>query len=351
MPNRAKREEILQLHCQDLTVLPKARVEEALRLMRTYQLAAGERIDLVGDGNTADTLYLVAGQISLQINNSMLLQVRYDNKPREIFLPARSKARIMAVKDSTLCRVDEKKLDYLLCWDDLAQAGNEVDVGFDIASRIRQLRNPLVFQRLPMENIIELFQRMEAVDVSKSEIVIEQGDVADYFYIIESGEAEVLQRQADGITRQVAVLTTGHSFGEDALISHEPRNATIRMCTDGVLLRLNRHDFEQLIQQPMIDQVSPVVANVLLDTYDRMGLDVRDGLDFEDYQLPGRSKHVPLTELRKRIRELDRKTKYLVYCSNGNRGAIATLLLNQQGFDALNMQGGLRSWVQTKGRR
>lgn len=349
MPNRAKREQILQLHCQDFSKVPRIRVEEALRLMRTYQLGAGDKIDLVGDGNTADTLYLVDGQISLQINRSMMLQVRYDNKPCEIFLPARSKARITALKDSTLCRVDENKLDYLLCWDNIAQAGTDVGVGIDVASRIRQLRNPLVFQRLPMENIIELFQRMESVDVSKSEVVIEQGERGDYFYIIESGEAEVLQRGADGINRQLAVLTTGHSFGEDALVSNEPRNATIRMRTDGVLLRLDRDNFEPLIQQPMIDSVSPAVGKVLLETGDRQGLDVRDGIDVGDYRLPGVIKHVPWTELRKRIRELDRKKKYLVYCSNGSRGAIATLLLSQQGFDAINLQGGLREWSQRLG--
>ena len=70
----------------------------------------------------------------------------------------------------------------------------------------------------------------------------------------------------------MARLSDGDAFGEEALLSEAKRNATISMETDGLLMRLSKSDFEELLKAPMLhdvtlDEAKGMVKNgaVLLD--------------------------------------------------------------------------------------
>ena len=54
--------------------------------------------------------------------------------------------------------------------------------------------------------------------------------------------------------------------------------------------------------------------------------------------------HIPLTEIRGRMDELDKSKTYYVFCSVGLRGYIAERILKQEGFDCRNILGGIRTW-------
>ena len=55
---------------------------------------------------------------------------------------------------------------------------------------------------------------------------------------------------------------------------------------------------------------------------------------------------IPVQEIEQRIEEIDqyKNKKIIVYCRSGNRSGIATKILNQNGFDAYNMLGGMNGW-------
>ncbi|KAJ3059046.1 hypothetical protein HDU99_006534, partial [Rhizoclosmatium hyalinum] len=80
---------------------------------------------------------------------------------------------------------------------------------------------------------LEPYERHKIADVLESqvfnegEIVIRQGDVGEQFYIIESGEAAV-SKLIDGVEHQYPNLKKGDYFGELALLTDQPRQATIR---------------------------------------------------------------------------------------------------------------------------
>ena len=72
-------------------------------------------------------------------------------------------------------------------------------------------------------------------------------------------------------------------------------------------------------------------------------LDVRSRSEFAAGSIPG-AINIPVDELRERISEVPTHD-VLVLCQVGQRGHTATLLLNELGIDAKNLDGGYRTWV------
>jgi len=55
---------------------------------------------------------------------------------------------------------------------------------------------------------------------------------------------------------------------------------------------------------------------------------------------------IPLSDLETRLEELEPYTdkEIIVICRSGNRSGKATIMLREEGFKAINMVGGMRSW-------
>jgi rhodanese-related sulfurtransferase len=76
-----------------------------------------------------------------------------------------------------------------------------------------------------------------------------------------------------------------------------------------------------------------------LGSSDRMVLDVRTPSEFEAGHVPG-AINIPVDDLRKRLGELPKDRSIAAYCQVGQRGYLATRILRQSGFDAVNIGGG-----------
>lgn len=97
--------------------------------------------------------------------------------------------------------------------------------------------------------------------------IIQEGDVGDCMYVIKSGEVGVytmLMEREDSEPSEIesqgqlllATLKEGDFFGEQALITHEPRNATIIALTDVELLRFARADLAAVIRTyPRVEEL------------------------------------------------------------------------------------------------
>ncbi len=74
-------------------------------------------------------------------------------------------------------------------------------------------------------------------------------------------------------------------------------------------------------------------------------LDVRTTEEHKIKSIPD-TDCIPVQEIEKRIVELDkyRDKKIIVYCRSGNRSGTATKILNENGFNAYNMLGGMNGW-------
>ena len=120
------------------------------------------------------------------------------------------------------------------------------------------------------------------------------------------------------------------------------RNARVRMTENSRLLVLDKKDFDELINAPMIDRVSPRVARAMLDEGAHL-LDVRYEEEYEMEYIPGCTL-IPLLELRERFNELEDGQDYVVYCHSGKRSDVAAMILRQHKLHAVSLVGGIRDW-------
>lgn len=243
--------------------------------------------------------------------------------------------------DNESCWVERDNMDFLLSWEIMREsmAGDDISLNQQLAL----LRNPKVFVNLPMENIAEAFKRMDAVQVVRDEEIMQQGEKGDYFYIIKQGKAEVWQQGLyDNEQQSVAVLEAGDHFGEEALVTGGARNASIKMISDGLLLRLSADDFQELIAQPTLEEVDETMVHKLVAQGHKI-LDVRYEEEYEEEHIPG-GQLIPLPELRTRLGELENQQKYITVCLSGKRSAVAAMILKQNQFQAVGLKNGLREW-------
>jgi rhodanese-related sulfurtransferase len=74
-------------------------------------------------------------------------------------------------------------------------------------------------------------------------------------------------------------------------------------------------------------------------------LDVRETHELGISSIPGvKPTHIPLGQIQARFAELDKSQQVAVMCRSGGRSAQATHFLRQQGYDAVNVAGGILAW-------
>lgn len=74
-----------------------------------------------------------------------------------------------------------------------------------------------------------------------------QGEEGNYFYIIKDGEAVCTVTNAQGESKEVAVLQTGGYFGEIALMTSKPRQATVKARGPLAVLAIDRATFTRVL--------------------------------------------------------------------------------------------------------
>jgi len=318
---------------------------ELVKNITIETLPANKKIFNRGDQDNF-TYYLLNGEIKIidhEGNSSTLTskskQCRF---PLEHHRPRQKTA--ITKTEIHYFKVNNDLLDVLLTWDQNKNyivneiGGNNISDEHDWMTQLLQME---IFHEIPPANIQAMFQRIQPVSVQKDEVIIKQGDKGDYYYIIKSGSCRVIRNAEETGNKElkIADIEAGNSFGEDALISNAPRNATIIMNTDGVLMRLAKDDFVELLKEPVLKSVNFADAENQVKE-GAIWLDVRFLSEYQNTNIPG-SINIPLFLLRLNADRLSSKHKYIVYCDTGSRSASATFILNERGYDAYLLEGGL----------
>lgn len=107
---------------------------------------------------------------------------------------------------------------------------------------LKTVAHIFLFRSLEQKQIERVIDAMFGRQVSDGDVIIEQGDDGDNFYIIESGTYDIVVNK-----QKVGQYENMGSFGELALMYNMPRAATIRAATAGKLWALDRLTFRRIV--------------------------------------------------------------------------------------------------------
>lgn len=318
-----------------LQSLTQADRHQLARQSSVQQYKPGEVV--FGQGEVARTLaFLLEGALELKNEQgAQLLQAGDEESRHALARGARRSASAVCIRNAQVLFVDAEVLDLLMTWSQTGRIEVRSLEDEDADDWMTALLQSKAFLKVPPANIAQIFASMEPVAAEPGDVVIRQGDPGDYYYVIASGKVQVLLKTAKGTEEELAQLGVGRSFGEEALVSGNPRNATVRALTRCELMRLSAERFNKLLRAPMLTEVSMAdrSSKVLL-------LDVRLPEEYQHGHVLG-AVNLPLRFLRSNLAKLSPRIEYWVYCDTGRRSASATYLLCEHGFNAKLVRGGV----------
>jgi len=110
----------------------------------------------------------------------------------------------------------------------------------------------------------------ESLNVNADTVVIQQGEMGDNFYVIQSGILEIYIRGNQGQQQKVGnSLGPGNAFGELALMYNTPRAATIKTASDCVLWKIDRNTYRSIVVHYKFlrnQQYKEFLRNVMINT-------------------------------------------------------------------------------------
>lgn len=288
-------------------------------------------------GDRADLAYfLISGSVDLTDASFQVRKFPADDDENYLALdnyPAHT-VNAITTEPSIVYAIERNKLDLLMTWTQAAESMLEEEDDERERDWMDALLASDLFSQIPPQKIQQLFVRFEEKEVSLGEKIIVEGEPGDSFYVIKQGKAMV-SRKHGSRDETLAGLSSGSFFGEDALIADSARNATVTMTSDGILMRLGQEDFRDLLQASVVRRVSEEEVEKISDEGDRacVMIDVRLPMEFKHDRTPG-ARNIPLNELRRQLKTLEKDFAYMVSCDGGRRSELGAYLLTEAGLDA-----------------
>lgn len=328
----------------------KAETVVALTRKSSRRVAPKGRILFREGDEDKQTFYLISGTVEFLQEGEVISRIeggtKDAKKPLAHALPRAFSAVVVSEKCEYLL-IDSEFLDVMVTWDQSGayhvselSGSDEGDVDNSSGDWMTTLLQTKAFHKVPPANIQAIFLRLQRVDFRAGEVVIKQGDVGDFFYVIVKGRCAVTREtplNKEGI--RLAELKMGDTFGEESLISEAKRNATVIMLTDGQLMKLGKEDFRTLLNEPFLDWVDFDQAKAIVASGGQW-IDVRLPSEFEQYRAPG-ALNIPLYSIRLKIKAFDRNVHYVMCCDTGRRSSAAAYILSERGLQASVLRGGL----------
>lgn len=277
--------------------------------------------------------YLVKGVICLKDANDKQVMVESGAERGRYaianLIPRHFRAWV-ASRKAIIARIDRNLLEKEIAWGQLPSQDKKTGASEDQEWKLNLLRTP-VFSKLPMAHVQKLFENLEEFPCAAGETIITEGEPGDYFYLIRSGVCKVMRNAGD---RQIELgkLGVSDAFGDEALVSAKPRNASVVMETPGVLMRLSKKDFEQLMHEPLVKKVKLNAAKTAMDKGKALLIDVRMEEEFAENRISD-ALNIPLFLLHLKAQTLSKHLKYILYCDTGRRSEAAAFVLTRYGFE------------------
>ncbi|OAI07486.1 Crp/Fnr family transcriptional regulator [Methylomonas methanica] len=327
-----------------LSTLPFSKFEALCAQIKIEDAEEGQFLFKCGDERN-DLVYLIDGSVTLQTDLLKIETIKSDSPsarfalahqiPRKVHAVASSRIRFLRLNADMMKSVQDVPYEEAESF----MVVEEVEDNDDWMTTL--LKSP-VFRALPPANLQKILMGMQEVRVDAGTVIVNQGEPGDFYYIIKRGQCLVSRKPAPNAKEiKLAQLSDQDTFGEDALISGEPRNVSVSALTDVCLLRLGKEQFLTLIKQPTLKYISYKDAQDLVAKGADL-IDVREPDEYKPKHLPF-SINLPFFSLRMQLKTLNRQHPIVVVCQNGKISETAAFILMRHKFNALILSGGIDS--------
>ena len=325
-----------------LSTLPSQQFALLCQQLQLENAEQGSYLFKRGD-NVSDLFFLLDGSINLQTESFIIETISSDNdsarfaiahqNPRKVDAVAKSRIRFLRLNTAMMQKAQGKFYQE----NESTMTVDELEDSDDWMTTL--LKSP-IFRALPPANLQKILMSVKEIRFNPGEVIIRQGDPGDYYYIIKNGQA-LISRKPSPAAKEVKLsqLTNLDTFGEDALLSGEPRNVTITALTPICLLRLGKEQFIELIKQPTLNYIQFDEIHEQL-TNGAVLIDVRGPDEFKSKHLPN-SLNVPFFSLRMYLKTLNRHHTIIVVCRDGRTSESAAFILIRHKFKAFILKGGI----------
>lgn len=115
-------------------------------------------------------------------------------------------------------------------------------------TNVELLRDVPLFGGLNDEDLKRLADLMTEKHYPKDSVIVSAEDPGDALYVVSDGVVKVSLWSDSGREIILNTLSPGSFFGEMSLIDGEPRSANVTAIEDGLILRLGRREFLQVLR-------------------------------------------------------------------------------------------------------
>jgi HEAT repeat protein/MFS family permease len=126
-------------------------------------------------------------------------------------------------------------------------AGNIISGGeamIPLIEKVMLLKGSELFRGFPGDELAGVAEIASEQHAEKGELIFEQGDVGDAYYLVVQGAVSILR---DGL--EIAVLGPREGFGEMAILDHDTRSASVQAAEPTTLLVIDRDSFDQMVER------------------------------------------------------------------------------------------------------
>ncbi len=149
-----------------------------------------------------------------------------------------------------------------------------------------------LFSGVRKEDMAEVLSVIIERRSTAGDVIVRQGQLAQALYLVAAGEFEVVQRDSAGVQNKLATVAPGECFGDLALVTGAPAEATVSAKGDGHLFVIPREEFVQLLGR--VPELGASLARILASRLARASRWIQDQVESGIF---GRLESMPATEL------------------------------------------------------
>ena len=332
-----------------INTLPKRYQDEILNRSQVMEFSAGDIVFMLKDDDEKD-YYLLEGSIELINQKGEQVKLLNHSGQQQLELIDHSKPRTYSArvkKDSKVFVTRRTFFESL----NSANAGKvsipEVEVSeIDMEGSgnwMLHMLNSSVFSNLPPENLQQIFINMDTIKAPAGTVLVKQGKLGDHFYLIQQGDAVITRQTENGEKKELSHLDVGETFGERSLISNEPSDVAVEMLSDGMVMKIPKNNFNELVKTPMLNMVSVDEANSLL-AEGASFIDVRNPDQYKESAIKN-SINLDLENIYTAVKGLNIEKQYII-CGDSESHAMANaFMLSVKGFTIYSLSESVTEYL------